>query len=626
MDSTKTGEDGLQFVEQEIEFPHVESTHDEIRVLHLLPTSTAYDIRCELHVANLSAPPSYEALSYVWGEKQNPQTITVDGHPFNITRALHAALENLLPEDGRVRTLWIDAICINQGTDPGALAERAHQVDLMGRIFSSASSVTAYLGEPYHGLDIAFQYLDLAGKRPDLHVNTSHEHHLSVAGHDATSPQLQRYLIAFLEYSWWDRIWTVQEFVKARRVYFQFGRQRHLADVVRDGIESIGPRHMDSCCDNGSFQRNEPVSNISVYTAIFRFYTMTALDQDAEDILLGVAMHRPRDASDPRDKIFAFQGLFPNARGVPPVDYSLDTATVFANFTITWINTWQRLDIFSHLLFRSTPSTIPSFAVDWAQREDRRLTSSFAHRCYFQAYYLKCSGATKALWRNLGNGRAGINGFAFDVVKTVLDGFDDNLGAARLRLWLASLLDLALREALVYGEPQQIHCALLHALCNDLFCVTDSGCQRLDQNDERKIWTWWDMLFDGFISGEVHICDHIALKCKSGHWSLNEFRDVMVSMYRACVFRDFIITEKGYLGLAAKGCRRGDVVAVLGGGAMPIILRPSRSATTQSEGSDDDAHQTFEVVGEAYVHGIMDGEAFSLCGRYDKLFDDWILV
>jgi hypothetical protein len=42
----------------------------------------------------------------------------------------------------------------------------------------------------------------------------------------------------------------------------------------------------------------------------------------------------------------------------------------------------------------------------------------------------------------------------------------------------------------------------------------------------------------------------------------------------------------------------GDVVAVLTGGTMPIVLRPHNGYYT--------------VVGDAYIHGIMDGEALPL--------------
>jgi hypothetical protein len=62
-----------------------------------------------------------------------------------------------------------------------------------------------------------------------------------------------------------------------------------------------------------------------------------------------------------------------------------------------------------------------------------------------------------------------------------------------------------------------------------------------------------------------------------------------------CMYRSFIVTEKGYLGLGSRHAVAGrDYVCVLRGGDVPFILRKRV-----------DGYWTF--VGESYVHGIMDG-------------------
>ncbi|KAJ9606313.1 hypothetical protein H2200_009274 [Cladophialophora chaetospira] len=55
-------------------------------------------------------------------------------------------------------------------------------------------------------------------------------------------------------------------------------------------------------------------------------------------------------------------------------------------------------------------------------------------------------------------------------------------------------------------------------------------------------------------------------------------------------------TAKGYIGMGPFDMNEGDVIAIIIGVEVPIILRES------SDG-------TYQIVGEAYVHGIMDGEA-----------------
>jgi hypothetical protein len=61
-----------------------------------------------------------------------------------------------------------------------------------------------------------------------------------------------------------------------------------------------------------------------------------------------------------------------------------------------------------------------------------------------------------------------------------------------------------------------------------------------------------------------------------------------------CLYRSFIVTEKGYLGLGRNSTQPGDIVCVLRGGNVPFILRRKGNGY-------------YELVGEAYVHWIMDG-------------------
>lgn len=57
-------------------------------------------------------------------------------------------------------------------------------------------------------------------------------------------------------------------------------------------------------------------------------------------------------------------------------------------------------------------------------------------------------------------------------------------------------------------------------------------------------------------------------------------------------------TEARYIGLGPAEMRAGDVVFVLYGGRFPFVLRPT-------------VDQKYNLVGYAYVSGIMDGEAVS---------------
>jgi hypothetical protein len=62
-----------------------------------------------------------------------------------------------------------------------------------------------------------------------------------------------------------------------------------------------------------------------------------------------------------------------------------------------------------------------------------------------------------------------------------------------------------------------------------------------------------------------------------------------------CTSRRFFVTEQGYMGLSFPETRVGDRVCVFPGLEVPFIVRP-----------DGDYYL---LVGEAYVQGLMDGEA-----------------
>ncbi|KAF2865420.1 heterokaryon incompatibility protein-domain-containing protein, partial [Massariosphaeria phaeospora] len=113
----------------------------QIRVVTLESAPNAPDIRCKLHIVELSETLEFHALSYVWGAPKEKKKIYVDSRAFEATANLFSFLD--MAERGIHRMYWwIDAICINQAdTD-----EKNTQVPRMDAIYSSASHVWVWLG------------------------------------------------------------------------------------------------------------------------------------------------------------------------------------------------------------------------------------------------------------------------------------------------------------------------------------------------------------------------------------------------------------------------------------------------------------------------------------------------
>jgi hypothetical protein len=106
---------------------------DSIRILTLQPAENENDqLVCRLLARRIKHEAgAYEALSYVWGDKNGSANIHCNGAPLNITRNLEDALRKIRLEK-EPRYLWVDAICINQED----VHERGHQVRLMRSIYS----------------------------------------------------------------------------------------------------------------------------------------------------------------------------------------------------------------------------------------------------------------------------------------------------------------------------------------------------------------------------------------------------------------------------------------------------------------------------------------------------------
>ena len=129
---------------------------DEIRLLELGPSSNDELIHCVLRHVRLSEVSHYEAISYCWGDANDTVPIECSGSLLMVTRSLHSLLSHIRL-DSRHRTIWADAICINQ-TD---LAERSAQVRMTGSIYSKVNGVIAWLGEVTPGSDVAMGLIQL---------------------------------------------------------------------------------------------------------------------------------------------------------------------------------------------------------------------------------------------------------------------------------------------------------------------------------------------------------------------------------------------------------------------------------------------------------------------------------
>ena len=214
-----------------------------VRLLHLSSTRHPIDegIQCKLATVSLNDFPSYEALSYTWGEPDDlSHKIWLNGIRVGVRQNLWDALCALRPKSSGDRVLWIDALCINQSDTK----ERNHQVGIMGEIFRSAKKVIVWLGVPTQSDSQAPSGSDEA----DTEFSTPAFSLLSSAAADASSIHLQdqkwqrslmqwydKFAQPAFEVHWqqltelcyvpyWYRLWILQEIGLASEIELHYGR------------------------------------------------------------------------------------------------------------------------------------------------------------------------------------------------------------------------------------------------------------------------------------------------------------------------------------------------------------------------------------------------------------------
>lgn len=98
----------------------------------------------------------YYALSYAWGPPvfTTHRIYSAEGF-IQVTANLWEALRRYREAD-ETKTLWVDAVCINQAN----IQERSQQILLMRRIYSEAKHVLIWLGLESPSVLPAFEFIE----------------------------------------------------------------------------------------------------------------------------------------------------------------------------------------------------------------------------------------------------------------------------------------------------------------------------------------------------------------------------------------------------------------------------------------------------------------------------------
>jgi hypothetical protein len=614
---------------------------DQIRLLQLQPAALPSTcIRCRLMTHSLSDTLSYEAISYVWGNPDDTVPIEVNGEGFDATRNLVAGLKHIRHPASPV-LLWVDAICINQSK----VSERNHQVQLMKRIYMEAEKTIIWLGEEENDSNLA---LDLIRRwSPPLPPNVHSTEISSVTEllkiiPDPFELRAWEALRKFFARPYWERSWILQEVVFAKQVHLLCGSEAISWQALSVAqLAWVQLHYPGSHNPIGSEElRMVRLSNYNVATTISDRRVGRMINAAEPTAVKLIRFTAKSKATDPRDKIYSLLG-FDEIRllDLKP-DYDKAVEILYAEVVKAILQGERRLDILSQagIGWSSLQPALdlPSWVPDFRGTSDRG-----AHLGDFHA-----SGSEKPIATISDNFRVlTAQGVIYDAIHDI-EYYDEDSNVV-----MTSWLKLALSQAdyhptgipqlqayfrtviadgsgYGYGLPQFKDNAskkrFFDAMAGMMWrlgrWVIDNDqippgfYNRIKPEELARVLRMDDyirlfQLWSGYIPENINRQDLLAPflegRERKNRILLDEEENIekglkCLAMYlrrieSACINRTFFISKKGYMGLAPKASKAGDLICVLLGCDKPLIIRMV----------DD----YYVLVGDSYIYGIMEGEA-----------------
>jgi len=348
----------------------IDSAHGEIRLLVLEP-ATSYDdpLVCLLVPTFLSDSPQFEALSYTWGSPGIPSEISLNGHPFSVQENAAAAMRRLRHKD-RPRTMWIDAICINQSD----IHEKEGQLPLMQRIYEQAEQVCVWLGEPTESTEIAIEDLQNSfSQAPTATTEKSIVNNYMATLLGPSFPLLRNItsgtawqwsellgmelncgdLRELLSRPWWSRVWIIQEAVLGKKVVVMVGGESFPWENIERSLERVRKGKFLQG-GQGVVELFGIVLNPEMYSMqdeTFRLISRLraawhagSLSTTIYEILYDF---RHLQCTNQRDRVFGCLGLLGAGGWFPEIlpDYTSSTKDVYIRAALSIITNTRTLDI-----------------------------------------------------------------------------------------------------------------------------------------------------------------------------------------------------------------------------------------------------------------------------------------
>lgn len=634
-----------------------------IRLLTIKPGNASDHLELDLSTVSLNTSPVYEAISYCWGDASLTDVVLCDGHDVSITQSLFGALGELRYA-AEPRTVWADALCIDQTN----VDDKTQQVQLFHRIYSQAVRTLIWLGPDESGPGQSLRDAAKLIQEGLAFARSLTPYSDSQASGDVVPQRLEdsppsllehdwRFLKAIFSRPWFGRKWIVQEVALAKEVVVAIGGGVRfpwldlamLSDVLLAlDASSALIRNVDQADRQTSPDSLGTYWGGAMYNANM---IMTIQNHRASSTLLDtVVATMGFQCTDPHDCIYGISSL-PGQGHMIRADYTVSVGETFRRFAEICLVQNQNLKVLGlapdKLMFPvqgdierlpGLPSWVPdlrligqmpslvSFDTDTIRNQrfhagghDVLPTLSVSGNIlHCRGIIIDSVGALveKSLVERVGNSFSEVRATMMQSMP-IRDNFT-RMRETVLGEWLQACCLCALRGATSsslwpdstrlstrVNEVQkeldskslfqlQPSPELLTSLSRTMMCDWgDKESQPTLEAEELKLVR--DLLTYVFDSCE----DPTTERPESLTGEDSAFNTAMAKW---SAVRRFCFTSNGRLGQLAPGSEPGDRICVLGGGEVPFVIRPTSG----------DAKGMYQLVGECYLDGMMDGEAWTL--------------
>jgi hypothetical protein len=569
---------------------------NEIRLLDLNPGTSNQPLYGTLRPMSLDRNEQFEAISYVWGSDTKGCVLRTPCGRINITSSLHSALRRLRLER-KSRTLWADALCINQEDNE----EKSLQVRLMGQVYGKATRVLAYLGEDADDSELAQQLMERMASRILFDKGSE-----GLSARQALKAENLNPVAALMRRPWFQRAWIIQEFVNAKDVQMYFGSSEIHWKTFSQAIDNTFSFNELSMIKN----ENDLSKRALSHSGAIAFATLDmGRDKSSTSLLELFDLFQDKDATRSRDHLFALLSLAHDAddSGFDP-DYLEPLESIVRRYAAVFVH---REETF-HLLataglspFGAQSSRFPSWIPNWTKKRSRRFSPGVDGS---MATY-STAGMTKLCAQyDRDSDELIIRGILFDQVDEIVYFWDGPLGddlhltSGHKQASYLKMCDSIVQSVPSYPTGESLFDVQWRTLIADR---AEDGSELTKEDQDRMKQSYLSVRenlkipFPDTVAGDSKVPDFPTEADpyefeSAGLWALTSH----VTMCR---------TARGYVGLVPKNTVKGDWICVLYGCPVPFVLRKS----TLRDGD------IFQLVQKAYVHGIMTGEALR-----DEIFNE----